>query len=126
MQLKATIEQKHGVSIIHFEGQLDFAHTLVLKEKLQEVYLDKKNKKLLFNFEKLEFVGSSGIRPFIQYLKKFNRSDCPPRYYGVSPEYRKIFQALEGRSKFDIYLSEEEAFHSYHIYNHNFKKGGRA
>ncbi len=124
--MKATIEHVNGVSVIRFEGFLDFEHSSAIKEKLLEVVQGKKNKKILFNFEKLEFVGSSGIKPFVQFLKKLNKSQIPPKYYGLSPEYQKIFRSLEGRSKFDILGPEGKATQSYRIYNRNFIKGGRA
>lgn len=111
--MKASVNNKRGVAIVSFEGQLSFAHTLKLKEKLQELYTEKKNKKIIFNLEKLEFVGSSGIKPFIKTLRTFNKETIKPRVCGLSAEYQKLFSAFEGRDKFEIFENENAAIRSY-------------
>ena len=111
--MKASVINKRGVAIVSFEGQLSFAHTHKLKEKLQELYTEKKNKKIVFNLEKLNFVGSSGIKPFIKTLKTFNKESVKPRFCGLSPEYQRLFSAFEGRDKFEIFETENAAIRSY-------------
>jgi len=111
--MKAIVTNKQGVIIVSFEGHLSFSHTTKLKETLQELYERKKNKKVAFNFEKLEFVGSSGIKPFIKMLKEFNKETQKPRFYGLSTEYQRLFKAFEGRNPFFIFNDEREALKSY-------------
>ncbi len=111
--MKAIVTNKRGITIVSFEGHLTFSHTTKLKETLQELYERKKNKKVAFNFEKLEFVGSSGIKSFIKMLKEFNKDTQKPRFYGLSLEYQRLFKAFEGRTPFFIFNDEHEALKSY-------------
>lgn len=121
--MKAIVTNKRGITIVSFEGHLSFSRTTKLKETLQELYERKKNKKVVFNFEKLEFVGSSGIKPFIKMLKEFNKDTQKPRLYGLSSEYRRLFKAFEARNPFFIFNDEKEALKSYRW---PMKRAGRA
>ena len=111
--MKAIVTNKQGVTIVSFEGYLNYSYTIKLKETLQELYAHKKNKKIVFNFEKLEFVGSSGMKPLIKLFKEFNKDAPKPRFYGLSTEYERLFKAFEGRNPFFIFNTEKEALKSY-------------
>ncbi len=112
--MKATLNHKRGVTIVSFEGFLNFSHPQKIKDSLEAFYLKKKNKKIVFNLEKLEFIGSSGIKPLIKIFKDLNRKRLMPRFYGLSPIYEKLFRAFEGRKKrFKIFKTETDALKSY-------------
>ncbi len=111
--MKAFIVYKRGVSVVLFDGHLNFLHSKQLKEKLESFYINKKNKKIIFNLKNLEFIGSSGIKPFIQIFKRLNKKRTKPRLCGLSPEYQRLFRAFEGRKRFYIFENEGEAIKSY-------------
>lgn len=111
--MKASIINKRGVAIVLFEGQLNFLHSRKLQEQLKEFYATKKNKKIVFDLKNLEFIGSSGIRPFIRIFKSLNKKRVKPRLCGLSPEYQRLFRAFEGRKRFFIFSDEKEAIKSY-------------
>ena|SRR3990167_2523869 len=113
--MKAQVINKRGVTIVSFEGFLNFSHPLQLKENLQKLYATKRNKKLVFNLEKLEFVGSTGIKDFIEVLRFFNKDSVRPKFVGLSPEYQKLFRAFERGRKFHIFDSEFDAIRSYRL-----------
>lgn len=126
--MKAIVVNKRGITIVSFEGHLSFSHTIKLKETLHNLYESKKNKKVVFNFEKLEFVGSSGIKPFIKILRTFNKDTVKPRFYGLSIEYQRLFKVFQGRSPFYVFNNEQEALKSYTSKNFHWpiKRAARA
>jgi anti-anti-sigma factor len=111
--LKATVTNKRGVSLVTFEGQLDFSLPNKLRERLKELYKSKKNQKIVFDLAGLEFVGSTGIKPFIQMLDEFNKKGMKPRYVGLSAEYERLFKAFQGKKAFTILEDKQTAIKSY-------------
>lgn len=120
--MKATIVQKRGVSVVFFDGHLNFLHAKQLRKQLESFYVTKKNKKIIFNLKNLEFIGSSGMKPFIQIFKNLNKKRIKPRLCGLSPEYQRLFKAFEGKKRFHIFSDESGAIKSYRWH----KKSARA
>jgi len=46
--VKALVHHKRGVTIVSFEGHLNFSHIQKLKESLTDLYTTQKNKKVIF------------------------------------------------------------------------------
>jgi len=113
--VKATVENKRGITVIHLEGEIEYVHSNLLEQKIDELYASKRNEKLIFNLEGLQFVGSTGIKPFIQMLKRLNqKKGMKPRFVGLPPEYERLFKAYETKKKpFSIFDSEQSALKSY-------------
>lgn len=120
--MRATVIQKRGVTIVSFEGQLDFSHPEQIRNQLKWIYSKKQNKRIMLNLSALQFIGSSGIKPFIEMLKDFNKPNSAPRYYGLAPEFKRLFDTYQGRKKFKIFPDQKEALKSYRFY----KKSGHA
>lgn len=120
--MKATVVNKRGITFVSFEGHLNYAHSEILKTEIKQLLERKRNQKIVFNFEKLQFVGSSGIRPFIAVLRVLNNARMAPRYYGVAPEFQRLFETYRGHKRFKIFSDEKEAIRSYRIV----KKAARA
>lgn len=120
--MKATVVHKRGVAVVFFEGHLSFLHAKQLRKQLESFYVAKKNKKIIFNLKNLEFIGSSGIKPFIQIFKNLNKKRLKPRLCGLSTEYQRLFKTFEGKKRFHIFSDESEAMKSYHWH----KKSARA
>jgi len=114
--VKALVHHKRGVTIVSFEGHLNFSHIQKLKESLTDLYTTQKNKKVIFNLSKLAFVGSSGIKPFIKVFRAFNKDKkTRPHFTGLSPEYQRLFKAFQGKGKFEIFDDEPTALRSYFL-----------
>ncbi len=100
--------------IFELEGHLDFETTQRLGEKCKEFAKTSPETKVVFNMEKLKFVGSSGINQFVDVLTSFNRLPQKPRYCQVSTDFQKIFKALQpARNPFVVVNSEIEALTSF-------------
>jgi anti-anti-sigma factor len=115
--MKTQIKREGNTIIVSMDGRLDFAAQAPLREDLaklaKQTHADSIPKHIIFNMEKLEFVGSSGISSFIQTLKEFNNSTATkPKYCHFKSEFRKIIQAFEDDQLFEFYEDEDSALES--------------
>jgi len=116
--MKTEIRKTGDTIIVTLNGRLDFETYVPLREDLVKLADQSSGdlvpKKIIFNLEQLEFVGSSGISSFIQTLKEFNASvPHRPRYCNVKSEFRKIIKAFDDEQIFDFYESEDRARKSF-------------
>ena len=116
--MKTQIKKIGDTIFVHMDGKLDFDSHLPLRDDLEKLHdklpTDSTPKKIIFNLEKLEFVGSSGISSFVQTLKDFNSSSATkPRYCHVRSEFRKIIKAFDEGNAFEFHDSEEKAKNSF-------------
>lgn len=99
--------------ILELEGQLDFETTLQFHETCTSLIQKKASQKVVFNLEKLKFVGSSGINHFIRIMKDFNSPKFykpKPKLCHLSSEFVRIFRAYQpSRNPFDIFETLPEA-----------------
>lgn len=112
--MKTHITKTEDVIIVSMNGHVDFETYVPLREDLaklaDQVRANETPKQIIFNFENLEFVGSSGISSFIQTLKEFNAIvPSKPRYCNVKSEFRKIIRAFDEAELFDFYENEDRA-----------------
>jgi anti-anti-sigma factor len=107
--------QDGRVLVFELEGHLDFETTLQFQDTCTALIKKHQVERVIFNFERLKFVGSSGINQFIQVLKQFNaRPTNKPKLCHLSPEFVKVFRAYQAsRHPFDIHESENLAIASF-------------
>ncbi len=112
MNLK--VKQEGTVLVFEVEGLLDFESTQLFQETCADLIAKKQARNVVFNFDGLKFVGSSGINQFIRTLKEFNGSPEKPRLCQMSAEYVRMFKAYETqRNPFEIFDTESEAIASF-------------
>lgn len=116
--MKTQIKKNGDTVIVSMDGKLDYETHLPLREDLDQIihntHTDSAPTKIIFNLEKLEFVGSSGISAFIQTLRDFNSSSpTRPRYCNVKSEFKKVIKAFDEAELFDFYENEERAKQSF-------------
>ena len=121
MGIQAKYRKEGDAIIINVNGRIDYENQVPLKEELRKMIkrnqFDTTPKKLIFNFENLEFVGSSGITQFLQILKGINsQTATPPKYCNFKSEFKKMIQAFESQNEFEIFESEAHAISSYDSY----------
>lgn len=116
--MKTQIKKVGDAVIVTMDGRLDFEAQEPLRQDLTRLINNTKGdhvpKKIIFNFENLEFVGSSGISSFVQTLKDFNqRVPMKPRYCNVGSEFRRVMKALDESGAFEFFETEERARQSF-------------
>src|SRR4051812_8328528 len=116
--MKTRIKKIGDLMVVHMDGRLDFENQEPLREEITKLsrhtQKDSAPKKIIFNLEGLEFVGSSGISSFVQTLKDFNaNAQLKPRYCNVKSEFRRIMQAYDENELFEFYDNEDRAKKSF-------------
>lgn len=116
--MKTSFKKIGDTMVVSMDGRLDFETQEPLKQDLAKIInhtqTDEAPRKIIFNLENLEFVGSSGISSFVQTLKDFNtRAPNKPRYCNVKSEFRRVMKALDGEDLFEFYDNEDRARKSF-------------
>ncbi|MCM2324563.1 MAG: STAS domain-containing protein [Oligoflexia bacterium] len=124
--MKTQFKKSGDAIIVSMDGKLDFETNLPLRDDLakllrgaeadvaKKAHTDSAPKKIIFNLEKLEFVGSSGISSFVQTLKDFNTSaPVKPVYCNVKSEFKRVIKAFDDADAFEFYDNEDRARKSY-------------
>ncbi len=116
--MKTQVKMIGDTMVVTMDGRLDFETQEPLKQDLsrimQKTKTDSAATKIIFNLEKLEFVGSSGISNFIQTLKDFGtRAPVKPRYCNVKSEFKKVMKAFDEEADFEFYDNEDRARKSF-------------
>jgi anti-anti-sigma factor len=90
------VEHASDQCVIHFMGYLDFESFIPLKEDLLRL-LNNPQKPIVFDFTELEFVGSSGITPFLRTLQELGQDlSETPVYQNVSTEFKRMLETSPG------------------------------
>ncbi len=117
--MKTQIKKNGDTLVVSMDGRLDFETSEPLRAELSKIIRSTRNtdtapKKIIFNLEGLEFVGSSGISSFIQTLKEFNAmAPEKPRYCNVKSEFKRVIKAFDEESLFEFHDSEARARDSF-------------
>lgn len=116
--MKTNIRKAGDTLVVSIDGKLDYEASDVLKQDLGEIIRntmsDETPRKIIFNMEKLDFVGSSGISSFVQALKEFNANlPTKPRYCSVKSEFQKVIKAFDESDGFEFFDNEERARRSF-------------
>lgn len=91
--MEAKVQHRDGVVVVNLKGFIDVETAQPFREACMKS-LAKQNKKVIFNLEGLNFVGSNGILPFMETLEDLRKmSNVEVRFCKVSSEFQKIFSA---------------------------------
>lgn len=96
------------ISIIDVEGEL----TAFAEDALMEAYSQASGsgvRAIILNFERLEYMNSSGIGLLVTLLIRINRAKQKLLTYGLSDHYQSIFQITRLDDAIGIYGTEREA-----------------
>lgn len=103
-------KQDGKVVVFELEGHLEFETTVKLQEACENLLTKQPDSRLVFNFHKLKFVGSSGINHFITTMKHLLALSPAPKMIHVSTEFDKIFNAYRtAKHPFLVYDNLEQA-----------------
>jgi anti-anti-sigma factor len=116
--MKTRITKIGDTVVVTMDGKLDFETQEPLRQDLsrlaEKTRTDSAPGKIIFNLEKLEFVGSSGISAFVQSLKDFTtRTPLKPRYCNVRSEFKRVMKAFDEADMFEFFESEDRARKSF-------------
>ena len=116
--MKTNIKKIGDTLVVTLDGKLDFETQEPLRQEMTRLVrraeTDSVPKKIIFNLENLEFVGSSGISSFVQTMKEVtDRAPVRPKYCNVRSEFRRVMKAFDEEEKFEFFDNEERARKSF-------------
>jgi anti-anti-sigma factor len=118
--MKTKIVKKGNSIVVVMNGKLDYETQILFQNHLDDLMHEAKShpKKIIFNLENLEFVGSSGIGRFIQALKDFNhQAPTKPRFCHVKNEFKQMLKGFAEDENFEIYETEDRAIQENPTFN---------
>lgn len=89
--MQARVSTEGEVVIVHLLGRVDMESA----DGFRRVCLEKfAHSKVVFNFQSLSFVGSSGILPFLETMQAFKKANTKGfKFSNVGTEFRRLFAA---------------------------------
>ena len=108
--MEAKVEFRSDVFVVNLSGQMDFESADALKAQCLKNFTEKN---VIFNLRQLNFVGSSGITPFLQLLSEMQRTlGTRFKICSVSTEFMRLFDVgnVEG---IEIYSNVDDAEKSF-------------
>ena len=101
-------EKKFGdVDVISLSGRLDAYCANDVERKLDSL-IDAERVQLVVNFERLEYISSSGLRVLLAALKKVRKQQGDIRLACLKPYVKEVFD-IAGFTKLFTILDTEEA-----------------
>ena len=91
------------VLTINVEGRLDSTTAPALEESMRTIMDGAKE--IIFDFTKLEYISSAGLRILLATQKIMNKTDGKLKVIGINDEVKEIFEA----TGFNEILTVEEA-----------------
>ena len=110
-----------GDITVHLEGVLSYERHTHFKEELEKLVKSNPSSTIILDFNKIDFVGSSGIGHFTEVLLEMNKGQDRIKLTNVKKEFLKFFQ-LYGPSLLHNLIEE---FESDSTQNLNWYSGGR-
>ena len=108
--MEAKVESRDGIYVITLAGQLDFESADALRQRCRQVFADKK---VIFNLGSLNFVGSSGLTPFLDLLKDMKKTHGHNiKICSAQKDFVRLFEGGE-LSQLEIYETEEKAHNAF-------------
>lgn len=93
MSLKANIDTDVAGNItIKMRGGLDFENGLPLRQELESLCREFPESLIIIDLYNVDFVGSSGIKMFVETLEIINKQKQRIRLANVKSEFLKVFR----------------------------------
>jgi anti-anti-sigma factor len=105
------IRESQGIKIIAFEGNLDTNTSPEAESKINEL-LDLGEKKLLVNFEQLNFISSAGLRILLATVKKLNASGGALRVCALNATVQEVFDISGFATILSVLMDHFDAINS--------------
>ena len=107
--MEARLEERGDVIFVHLSGHITFEAADLFRKRCFE-YLE--GNKVVFNLESLDFIGSSGIEPFVNAISKLSLQQASRvKLCSLSTEFKRVFESKTLSAGF--YEDTEQAYVSF-------------
>lgn len=100
-------KEENGIVFLAFEGRLDGTNAAEAEQTVKNI-LEGENKRLLFNFENLEYLSSAGLRVILGAAKEMKRKDGKFVLCALNSYVKEVFEVSGFGSIIPIADSVEE------------------
>jgi len=90
-------------------GDIDLAHSPVVRKALLQEIKEKKTPKVYLNLEKVRYIDSSGIASLVEGLKASRDQGSRLVLYGLSKSVREVMELSRLQKIFEIHENEAQA-----------------
>ncbi|MDH5560669.1 MAG: STAS domain-containing protein [Deltaproteobacteria bacterium] len=106
--MKLEEQIKNDVSLINIVGNIALEDTGDLREELRPIIDRPETKGIIFNFQKVQFIDSSGIGLIVSIYKNLKQKDKKMVLSNLSAKNREIFSLTRLDQILTIVENEEE------------------
>jgi len=104
--MEARLEERGDVIFVHLSGHITFEAADLFRKRCFE-YLE--GNKVVFNLELLDFIGSSGIEPFVNTITELSgQRQSNVKLCSLSTEFKRVFESKPIIA--DFYEDTEQAY----------------
>jgi anti-sigma B factor antagonist len=105
--MEASFEVEQGISLLRLGGEIDLHASPKLREILLQATEDGKLP-LLIDFSAVEYIDSSGLATFIEYLRGGNGQPRQMVFAALQPRVRMVFELVRLHELFNLQNSLDE------------------
>ncbi len=110
--MQISVKAANEVKVLAFEGSLDTQTSPDALTQLTEL-IDGGDKKILVNFEKLQYISSAGLRILLAAAKQLKAADGELRICDLNEVVKEVFDISGFSTIFKIFESETDALDSF-------------
>ncbi len=106
--MQISVKTTNEVKVLAFEGKLDTQTSPDAQQQLTRLIEEGANR-FLVNFEKLDYISSSGLRVLLAAAKQLKGIDGGLRICSLNEVVREVFEISGFTTIFKVFGSESEA-----------------
>jgi len=107
-----SVKTSDDVKVLDFEGKLDTLTSPDAQGQLTKL-IEEGARKILLNFDKLEYVSSTGLRVLLTAAKKLKTEDGELRICGLNAVVKEVFDISGFITIFNVFASAPEALEDF-------------
>ena len=106
--MEITVDQINDIYILRVIGKLDNSNASDCEVKISEL-IDSGCKHLIFDFSKLEYISSAGLRIVLVAIRMLREKSGELSIFGMSDHVTEVFAICGLNKKIKVYKTQEEA-----------------
>jgi len=105
--------KKDDITICYINGEINIENLARLEEVFRD-FIKQKARKVLLNFDKLDYIDSAGLACLIEFSKDLKNIQGVVFLSNLSPKVRSLFAITKLESAFRLYETEEDALKDFY------------
>ena len=107
-----SVKTTNDVKVLHCEGELDTQTSPNAQDQLNQL-IEEGVRKVLVNFEKLEYISSAGLSVLLAAAKQLKAVDGELRVCGLNEVVKEVFDISGFVTILKVFGSESEALENF-------------